>query len=116
MYKCSLLGWILTVALSMMWSTGVLFLTLLPFSIAKPLLAKRWDDFEVKHAWADTPKGWTCHGPAPADHTLDMRIALKQDRFDELLTALYEVSEPSHERYEYNRIVHFLVIYYRRCI
>ncbi|EKM50516.1 uncharacterized protein PHACADRAFT_263851 [Phanerochaete carnosa HHB-10118-sp] len=58
-------------------------LALVPLAAAKPLVSRRWDsDFEVKHAWNDVPKGWKCHGPAPPDHVLDMRIALKQDRLD----------------------------------
>ncbi|KAI0339424.1 subtilisin-like protein [Trametopsis cervina] len=72
---------------------------LLSFAAAKPLLSKRWDDFETKHAWTEAPKGWNCQGPAPAGHLLDMRIALKQDKFDDLVTALYEVSDPVHEKY-----------------
>ena len=64
----------------------------------KPLIQKRWDDFEVKHAWHDVPGGWEYHSPAPLDHVIDMRIALTQDKFDDLITALYEVSDPSHEK------------------
>ncbi|KAI0695326.1 subtilisin-like protein [Cerioporus squamosus] len=83
----------------MFWSTSVLLLGLAHFAASKPLVNKRWDDFEVKHAWAEVPRGWELHGPAPSDYTFDMRIGLKQDKFDELVTALYEVSDPSHERY-----------------
>lgn len=81
-----------------MRSFCVLAALLLPFVAAKPLLGKRWDDYEVKHTWNSVPKGWKCQGPAPADHLLDMRIALKQDKFDDLVTALYEVSDPTHEK------------------
>lgn len=45
------------------------------------------------------PKGWEYHSPAPADHSLDLRIGLKQDKIDELISSLYEVSDPSHSRY-----------------
>ncbi|KAI0358004.1 subtilisin-like protein [Trametes cingulata] len=82
----------------MLWSSAVL-LTLVQFCIANPLISKRWDDFELKHAWAEVPRGWELHGPAPADYTFDMRIGLKQDKFDDLVAALYEVSDPSHEKY-----------------
>ncbi|KAI0083965.1 peptidase S8/S53 domain-containing protein [Irpex rosettiformis] len=82
-----------------MLSTCLLAAVLLPFVSAKPLLTKRWSDYEVKHAWNSVPKGWKCQGSAPADHLLDMRIALKQDKFDDLVTALYEVSDPTHEKY-----------------
>ncbi|TDL24009.1 subtilisin-like protein [Rickenella mellea] len=65
--------------------------------ISKPLF-KRWDDLEVKHAWVERPRGWTLHSAAPANHKFNLRIALKQDKFDDLLTHLYEVSDPLHER------------------
>ena len=79
-------------------SSVPIFFAFLHLSSAKPLISKRWDDFEVKHAWVDVPKGWQLHAPAPAEHTFDMRIGLKQDRFDDLVTALYEVSDPSHSK------------------
>ena len=81
---------------TMLWST-VLVLLVSQLTIAKPL-AKRWDDFSVKHEWAVIPNGWQLHGPAPAEHKMDLRIGLKQDKMGELITALYEVSDPSHER------------------
>lgn len=74
-------------------------LALIPLAAAKPLISKRWDDFEVKHAWEHVPTGWSYHGPAPSDHVLHMRISLKQDRLEDLITALYEVSDPAHEKY-----------------
>ena len=43
------------------------------------------------------PNGWQPYDPAPADYKMDLRIGLKQDKMDELITALYEVSDPSHE-------------------
>ena len=82
----------------MFWSSAFL-LALAQLAASKPLAAKRWDDFQVKHAWVEVPRGWELHGPAPSDYTFDMRIGLKQDKFDELVTALYEVSDPAHERY-----------------
>ena len=81
----------------MLWSPAWI-LALIPLAVAKPLVSKRWDDFEVKHAWSDVPKGWNYHGPAPSDHVLDMRIALKQDKLEELISTLYAVSDPAHER------------------
>ncbi|KAL7280332.1 hypothetical protein ACG7TL_005249 [Trametes sanguinea] len=82
----------------MFWSSALL-LALVHLAVANPLASKRWDDLEVKHAWVEVPRGWELHGPAPADYTFDMRIGLKQDRFDDLVAALYEVSDPSHEKY-----------------
>ncbi|KZT21194.1 subtilisin-like protein [Neolentinus lepideus HHB14362 ss-1] len=66
---------------------------------AKPLLEKRWDDLEVKHAWVETPRGWTYTQAAPAEHKMEMRIGLKQNRLDDLINSLYQVSDPAHERY-----------------
>lgn len=82
----------------MMWSVALL-LAAVPLATAKPLLNKRWEDFELRHAWADVPRGWKFHAPAPADHVINMRIALKQDRFDDLVAALYQVSDPAHTKY-----------------
>ena len=38
------------------------------------------------------PRGWTKAAPAPADHILELRIALPQPNFAELERHLYEVS------------------------
>ena len=93
--------WLLTDRLersvTMFWSSA-LILGLAHLAASKPRAVKRWDDFGVKHAWAEVPRGWELHGPAPPDYTFDMRIGLKQDKFDDLVTALYEVSDPAHER------------------
>lgn len=67
--------------------------------VAASPLNKRWDEFEVKHSWTEVPQGWVRHSDAPADHILEMRIGLKQDRFDTLVDELYQVSDPRHERY-----------------
>ncbi|KAI0079096.1 subtilisin-like protein [Panus rudis PR-1116 ss-1] len=83
----------------MLLGSSLLLLGLLQLAAAKPLISKRWDDFEVKHAWVNVPNGWELHGPAPADHKFPLRVGLKQDRFDELVTALYEVSDPNHDNY-----------------
>ncbi|PIL34082.1 hypothetical protein GSI_03793 [Ganoderma sinense ZZ0214-1] len=85
----------------MFWTSQALILGLAHLAASKPFSSqsKRWDDFGVKHAWDEVPRGWELHGPAPTDYTFDMRIALRQDRFDDLVTALYEVSDPTHERY-----------------
>jgi tripeptidyl-peptidase-1 len=66
---------------------------------AKPLSSKRWNDVSVKHRWAEVPRGWEFHSTPPEDHFLEMRIGLKQNRIDELVSALYEVSDPAHEKY-----------------
>lgn len=38
-----------------------------------------------------SPRGWAKRAPAPADHIIDLRIALPQPNFDELERHLYEV-------------------------
>jgi len=53
----------------------------------------------VKHAWKDVPTGWICHGDAPEGTTINLYFALKANREDALIEALYEVSNPDHERY-----------------
>ncbi|KAI0758073.1 tripeptidyl peptidase A [Fomes fomentarius] len=45
------------------------------------------------------PQGWTKSKPAPANHIIELRIALPQSNFAELERHLYEVSDPFHERY-----------------
>ncbi|KAI8982751.1 tripeptidyl peptidase A [Trametes punicea] len=45
------------------------------------------------------PRGWTKSAPAPANHVIELRIALPQPRFSELERHLYEVSDPFGERY-----------------
>ncbi|KAA1473412.1 tripeptidyl peptidase A [Dentipellis sp. KUC8613] len=45
------------------------------------------------------PREWEIIGPAPADHILQLRIALPQHNFALLEQHLYEVSDPSHTRY-----------------
>ncbi|KAH8114716.1 tripeptidyl peptidase A [Phellopilus nigrolimitatus] len=45
------------------------------------------------------PRGWVKGDPAPADHILELRIALPQPNFHVLEQHLYEVSDPNHERY-----------------
>ncbi|KAH9899475.1 tripeptidyl peptidase A [Cubamyces lactineus] len=45
------------------------------------------------------PRGWTKSAPAPADHIIELRIALPQPNFSELERHLYEVSDPLHDRY-----------------
>ncbi|KAH9923964.1 subtilisin-like protein [Epithele typhae] len=82
-----------------MFPVSALLLGLAHLTTSKPLSSKCRDDFEVKHAWAEIPRGWTLHAPAPADYMFDMRIGLRQNRFDELVSALYEVSDPAHSRY-----------------
>lgn len=52
-----------------------------------------------KHAWSETPSDWIHVGPAPDNHKIRLRIALKQAKFDDLVRQLYEISDPNHDRY-----------------
>jgi tripeptidyl-peptidase I len=60
---------------------------------------KRWDNLAVKHSWPEIPRGWEYKAPAPADYVFELRIGLKQDRIDDLIDNLMEISDPSHARY-----------------
>ena len=84
-----------------MVSSYLRLLLLLPLALALSTpLERRWTNVQTKHAWEDVPNGWVVHEvDAPKDHMLKMKIGLKQDRFDELVEELLEVSDPSHERY-----------------
>ncbi|KAG8766361.1 hypothetical protein FRC12_006930 [Ceratobasidium sp. 428] len=70
-------------------------LALALLSSASPLA----QDFTTRHVLRAVPAGWTAVASAPRDHTIDMRIGLKQARMGELLEALEEVSNPAHARY-----------------
>ncbi|KAI0064451.1 subtilisin-like protein [Artomyces pyxidatus] len=69
-----------------------------PLSVALPI-TPRWGDSQVKHSWVRVPRDWYCVGPAPEGATITLRIALKPHREDALVEALYQVSDPAHERY-----------------
>ncbi|KAL8714599.1 MAG: hypothetical protein Q9220_001547 [cf. Caloplaca sp. 1 TL-2023] len=45
------------------------------------------------------PRRWTRVGEAPGHGVVNLEIALKQSRFEELERHLYEVSDPDHHRY-----------------
>lgn len=45
------------------------------------------------------PRGWEAVDRAPASHPIELRIGLKQDRFEDLDRQLYEVSDPAHSDY-----------------
>ena len=74
----------------------VFLLALVHLGLSKPL--QRWGELRTKHAWADIPRGWELYGDAQPDHVLDLRIGLTQNRIDELITSLYEISDPAHAR------------------
>ncbi|KZP30476.1 subtilisin-like protein, partial [Athelia psychrophila] len=81
----------------MIWSTALVF-ALVQVCLANPV-SKRWEDVSVRHSWTEVPQGWELQGAAPADHNMNLRIGLKQDKMDELIQQLYEVSDPAHSKY-----------------
>lgn len=84
----------------MFWSS-VVVLGLAQLCLSTPLSSKRWDavDLLEKHSWADIPRGWKWVSKPDPESTIELRFGLKQDRVDELISSLYEVSTPNHHRY-----------------
>jgi tripeptidyl-peptidase-1 len=81
----------------MLWSF-LLVLGLVQLGTSKTLL-KRWDNPALKHAWPEVPHGWERIAPAPSNHILQLRIGLKQNRIDDLIHNLMEISDPISPRY-----------------
>ncbi|KAH9037064.1 subtilisin-like protein [Lactarius pseudohatsudake] len=67
-------------------------------SLAKPL-SPPWDNMHIKHSWNAVPRNWESLGHPPSGTIIDLYIALKPNRENALIDALYEVSEPGHPRY-----------------
>ena len=80
----------------MLWSLLLVF-GLAQLGISDTL--QRWDNFALKHAWQEIPDGWEHIAHAPSNHVLDLRIGLKQDRIDELIDNLMEISDHTNPRY-----------------
>ncbi|KAI6152381.1 peptidase S8/S53 domain-containing protein [Pisolithus tinctorius] len=55
--------------------------------------------FKIKESIVAPPRGWVEHAPAPPNHILELRIALPQPYFPLLEKHLWEVSDPTHQRY-----------------
>ncbi|KAF7430691.1 hypothetical protein PC9H_006402 [Pleurotus ostreatus] len=81
----------------MYWSK-LLVLALAQFVLASPH-ARRWDDLAVKHSWTEIPEGWVYHSAPSPSRLLDLRIGMKSHKMDDLITQLYEVSDPKHPKY-----------------
>ncbi|TFK49934.1 tripeptidyl peptidase A [Heliocybe sulcata] len=79
---------------SMTWTYVVHLLGLTACALGVP----QKQAYRVKET-VDPPTGWVQYSPAPADHIIDLRIGLPQDKFELLEQALYEVSDPHHHRY-----------------
>ncbi|KAI9439773.1 subtilisin-like protein [Lactarius indigo] len=63
------------------------------------LLAPRWDNLRVKHAWKAVPENWESLGIPPASTTINLHVALKPHRKKALIAALYEVSSPGNPKH-----------------
>ncbi|THV07777.1 subtilisin-like protein [Dendrothele bispora CBS 962.96] len=83
----------------MRWSTTLVLIPLLGLAAAKPVLDTRYSTFQTKHSWVQIPKGWEYHSTPPSDTLISLRLGLKQAKFEELLSHLYQVSDPTHARY-----------------
>ncbi|KAH9003761.1 subtilisin-like protein [Lactarius hatsudake] len=70
-----------------------------PLGCFATLLAPRWDNMRVKHAWEAVPENWESLGVPSAGTTINLHLALKPHREKALVTALYEVSSPGHSKY-----------------
>lgn len=79
-------------------SVPILVLGLAHLCASTPLNSKRWIDVTEKHSWVEIPKGWEFHSIPSPSQLLELRIGLKQDKIDELISTLYKVSDPAHER------------------
>lgn len=79
---------------------GLASLAALLLSCSLPALSASVDHLapQVKESIAH-PRGWIQGARAPADHVLELRIALPQPNFHVLEQHLYEVSDPDHARY-----------------
>ena len=66
------------------------------FALSPP---EKRDWVYARHDSSAIPRGWKLVAPAPDSAMVKLRIALPQNRFDELENHLYEVSDPSHSRY-----------------
>lgn len=79
-----------------MYLQGSILLALACETLANPLNTRKAYAVKDNH---NVPRGWRKAGKAPESHVLNLKIGLKQSRFDELHKSLYEVSDPAHAQY-----------------
>ncbi|KAH8997665.1 peptidase S8/S53 domain-containing protein [Lactarius hatsudake] len=60
-------------------------------SLAKPL-SPSWDNMHIKHSWNAVPTNWVSLGRPPSGTTIDLYIALKPNRENALIDALWLTS------------------------
>ncbi|KAH9164909.1 subtilisin-like protein [Lactarius sanguifluus] len=61
-------------------------------SLAKPL-SPLWHDMHIKHSWNAVPRNWESLGHPPSGTTIDLYIALRPQRENAVVDALYEVAD-----------------------
>jgi tripeptidyl-peptidase I len=84
----------------------IIALALSQLASATPL-AKRFDDYSVRHAWNEVPNGWEFHSVPAPEHRFKLRIDINSANPDDLINTLYEVSDPKHSRYvQYSSLLH----------
>ncbi|KAF8267514.1 subtilisin-like protein [Lactarius quietus] len=81
------------------WYSVLCILSVVPLAEFTMPLAPLWGDTRVKHAWNTVPDKWESLGFPPIGTTIDLYIALKPHRENALVDALYEVSNPRHQKY-----------------
>ncbi|KAF8258634.1 subtilisin-like protein [Lactarius quietus] len=52
-------------------------------------LSSPWDDMHIKHTWDAVPENWESLGCPPSKTTIDLYVALKPERENALIDALY---------------------------
>ena len=95
----------------MLCSSLLVLLGLVQLGTSKTLL-KRWNNLALKHAWPEVPHGWEHTAPAPSNYLLELRIGLKQDRIDDLIDNLMEISDPANPRYIACLLLAFIIDQY----
>jgi hypothetical protein len=81
------------------WLTVLSILSVVALADLATPPALLWNDTRVMHTWNSVPANWESLGSSPADTTIDLYIALKPDRENALIDALYEVSNHGHQKH-----------------
>ncbi|EJD48553.1 tripeptidyl peptidase A [Auricularia subglabra TFB-10046 SS5] len=76
----------------------MMLLALLPVLLPHALAVPAPRSLAVKEVFP-APRGWRVRSPAPAEHTISLRVGLSQGNFGALEDALYAVSDPRSTRY-----------------
>lgn len=78
-----------------MLSAGFVLASFLSVAFGSPLAR----NLQVHESRDSLPSGFALAGPAAADTTLNLRIALVQNNIDGLIDSLYDVSTPSSQNW-----------------